>query len=160
MITVDNDTQAHWLQTGRVPLAGQFVAWLSKYWQKGEKIPADDIEGLGTSLSSLTRAFTMQPLTYASTVAWDAALGHKATLTLGGNATLGGITNAGAGSRFTLYITQDSTGSRTLSYDSNFKFPGSIPPTLTATARAVDILEFEADSATTIRLVNFIANSK
>jgi hypothetical protein len=59
------------------------------------------------------------------------------TLTLGGNRTLGNPSGLVAGQVITFRITQDGTGSRALSYSSDYKFAGG-PPTLTATAGAVD----------------------
>lgn len=156
MITVDKNTQAHWLQTGRMPLAGQYTPWLSKYWQKNEQIPAANIQGL----SAQEQRYILQTIPSATSISWDATLGHKATLTLTSNATLSAIANPQAGSRFLLYIQQDTTGSHTLSFHTSYKFPGGTPPTLSATPNAIDIIEFEADSNNNLHLVNFIADSK
>jgi len=79
-------------------------------------------------------------LTDAATIATDASASNVFTVTLGGNRTLGAPTNLGAGGTYLWIITQDGTGSRTLSYNSVFKFPGGTAPTLTTAANAVDAL--------------------
>jgi hypothetical protein len=79
-------------------------------------------------------------LTDAATIATDASLGNVFTVTLGGNRTLGAPTNLKAGATYIWIIRQDGTGTRTLAYHANFKFPGGTDPTLTTTASAVDMI--------------------
>jgi hypothetical protein len=95
-------------------------------------------------------------LTDAATVAVDLSLSNNYTLTLAGNRTLGAPTNQTAGQSGLIVITQDATGSRTLAYNSVWKFPGGTAPTLTTTASAVDVLAFYVESSTriTARLVS------
>ncbi len=70
-------------------------------------------------------------------------------MTLGGNRTLGAPTNVPAGGQGgSLFITQDATGSRTLSYNSVWKFAGGIIPSLSTTPGAVDRLDFTVKDAT------------
>ena len=92
-------------------------------------------------------------LTDAATVALDLALSNDYTLTLGGNRTLGNPTNRTVGQWFSITVTQDGTGSRTLAYDTHYKFPGAAAPVLTTTANAYDTLTFRVKSATEIQLV-------
>jgi hypothetical protein len=89
---------------------------------------------------------TPVPLTDAATVAVDMALANNFTLTLGGNRTLGAPTNQVAGQGGVIVITQDGTGSRTLAYNSVWKFPGGTVPTLTTTAGAVDVIAYQVES--------------
>lgn len=91
--------------------------------------------------NTFTRAQYSQfvALTDASTISVDASLSNVFTVTLAGNRTLGNPTNLGQGT-YIFIITQDGTGSRTLAYGGNYKFPGGTVPTLTTTANAVDIL--------------------
>lgn len=84
-------------------------------------------------------------LTDATTIAWNLDLAQAATVTLGGNRTLGNPTNMKAGGTYTLIVIQDGTGSRTLGYGSAYKWPGAITPVLTTAANAVDILTFLSD---------------
>lgn len=77
----------------------------------------------------------------AATIATDAALGNHFTVTLAGNRTLGNPTNPTNGQRCIWEITQDGTGSRTLTLGSNFALGTSIAAvTLTTTASKTDIL--------------------
>jgi len=85
---------------------------------------------------------TTQTLTDEATIAWDMDLGGFAKVTLGGNRAMGAPTNMESGGHYILIVKQDGTGSRTLSFNSVFKFPGTVAPTLTVTANAVDVLEF------------------
>jgi hypothetical protein len=93
---------------------------------------------------------TTVALTDAATVAVDLSLANYYTLTLGGSRTLGAPSNQNAGQSGVIVITQDGTGSRTLAYNSVWKFPGGTAPTLTITANAVDVLVYYVESATRI----------
>ena len=98
-------------------------------------------------------------LTDAATIATDMALGNHFQVTLGGNRTLGAPTNVVAGQSGVIRVVQDGTGSRTLAYNSVFKFPGGTAPTLTTAANSVDLLAFHVESATRIA-VRFIGDVK
>ena len=94
-------------------------------------------------------------LTDAATITPDFAVANHFSVTLGGNRTLANPTNQTAGQSGVIVITQDGTGSRTLAYGSNWKFPSGTAPTLTTTAGAVDVLVYQVESASriTARLV-------
>jgi hypothetical protein len=81
-------------------------------------------------------------LTDAATIALDMSTFVHASVTLGGNRTLGNPSNTKAGQSGVIKIVQDGTGSRTLAYSSNWKFAGGTAPTLTTTASAVDLLSY------------------
>ena len=70
-----------------------------------------------------------------------------ATVTLGGNRTLGAPDNMRDGGTYILIVKQDGSGSRTLSYNSAFKFPAGTAPTLTTAASSVDVLTFISDGS-------------
>jgi hypothetical protein len=95
-------------------------------------------------------------LTDAANIATNMALANNFAVTLGGNRTLDNPTNQTAGQGGVIVITQDGTGSRTLAYGSNWKFPNGTAPTLTTTASAVDVLVYQVESASriTARVVN------
>jgi len=119
----------------------------------GTDVQAYDANTAKTNVAqSFTKAQrgTSVALTDAATVAVDLSLGNYYTLTLGGNRTLGAPTNQTAGQSGVIVITQDGTGSRTLAYNSVYKFPGGTAPTLTTTANAVDVLVYYVESATRI----------
>ena len=48
---------------------------------------------------------------------------------------------------YSFRIVQDGTGSRTLSYHSDYKFPGGVDPTLSTGANDVDIMTCLSDGA-------------
>lgn len=73
----------------------------------------------------------------ASTLTPDAANGNVQTITATGNFTLSAFSNPVSGQTITFIITQDATGSRTLT--STMKFAGA-SKTLSTAANAIDIL--------------------
>ena len=78
-------------------------------------------------------------------VAWNLSTQQVAKLTLTGNVTLSAPSNQQAGAFYSLAIIQDGTGSRTLTFNSAYKFTGATAPTLTTTASAKDIIIFKSD---------------
>jgi hypothetical protein len=108
------------------------------------------------SLKVGTSARTYNPittLTDAACIATNFALGNNFLVTLGGNRTLAAPTNCTAGQSGTLHVIQDSTGSRTLSYNSAWQFVSGTAPTLSTGGSDVDILCYIARSDTTIDTV-------
>ena len=95
-------------------------------------------------------------LTDGATITPDFSLSNNWSLTIGGNRTLANPSNLTAGQAGTIVITQDGTGSRTLAYGSQWKFPGGTAPTLTTTASAVDVIAYYVESASriTARLIS------
>lgn len=104
---------------------------------------------------SVAQRGTITALTDGATITPNFNNANNFSVTLGGNRTLANPTNLTAGQSGVIVITQDGTGSRTLAYGSNFKFPGGTAPTLTTTASAVDVLAYyvESSSRITARLV-------
>jgi hypothetical protein len=80
---------------------------------------------------------TVAALTYGATITPNAADGSIRTITLTGNVTFSAFTSPVSGQTITLIITQDGTGSRTLT--STMKFAGG-SKTLSTAAGAIDIL--------------------
>jgi hypothetical protein len=95
-------------------------------------------------------ALTLQTLTDGANVAWDCSAGAKAKVTLGDNRTVNAVTNAVEGTSYTLWIIQDGTGGRTLTWTTSgagsFDFGDDGAPTLTTAANEADVLGFEAIS--------------
>lgn len=85
-----------------------------------------------------------------ATITVDMGTFLNASVTLGGNRTLGNPTNTKVGQTGYIRIVQDATGSRTLTYSSNWEFGGGVAPVLTTAANAVDILFYQVLSATSI----------
>ena len=86
--------------------------------------------------------FAEQTLTDGATIDWNLSTQQVAKVTLAGSRTLNAPTNQQAGAFYSLAIIQDGTGSRTLTFNSAYKFTGATAPTLTTTASAKDIIIF------------------
>jgi hypothetical protein len=87
-------------------------------------------------------------LTYGTSVAVNAAAGNDFRLTLtGSTATIANPTSPEDGQTIKFWIAQDATGSRTLSWASQFNFGGASAPTLSTTASAVDLVGFTYNAA-------------
>ena len=85
-----------------------------------------------------------QTLTDGATISWDTNLGQIATVTLGGNRVVAAPSNLKVGT-YILHVIQDGTGSRTLTWNSIFKWPAGVAPVLTTTAAARDVFSFVCD---------------
>jgi hypothetical protein len=92
-------------------------------------------------------------LTDATSIALDLATGNNFTVTLAGNRTLENPTNAVAGQTGQMYVIQDGTGSRTLAFGSNYKFPNGTAITISTSTSSVDLLVFNVRSPTAIDTV-------
>ena len=71
-------------------------------------------------------------------------------VTLEGNSTLAPSVSPSGGQSGAIYIRQDGTGSRTLSYSGGFSFSNGSAPTLTMTASGVDLLAYYSPESSTI----------
>lgn len=87
-------------------------------------------------------AYAEVTLTDAATIAVDMSTFLNARVTLGGNRTLGNPTNAKVGQSGYIAVVQDGTGSRTLSFSSNWKREGGAP-TLSTAAGTVDYIFYQ-----------------
>ena len=110
-----------------------------------------NIEAGSLKVGTSARAYNpITTLTDATSIVVDFALGNNFLVTIGGNRTLAAPTNAVAGQTGQIYVVQDSTGSRTLAYNSVYQFVSGASPTLSTGAADVDILVYSTRSATTI----------
>jgi hypothetical protein len=101
--------------------------------------------GTGTlSWADATSGDATQTLTDAATVTWNIANGNIGLWTIGGNRTLQAPTNAVVGTSV-IRLTQDTTGTRTVTWPANFKWSAGSAPVLSTAASAVDILSFFYD---------------
>ena len=96
-------------------------------------------------------------LTSSATITPDFAANQNFTVTLAHNAELANPSNVVAGQTGSIFVVQDGTGSRTMSYGSNWEFPGGTAPTLTTTASALDRIDYVVRSATSIQAVATLA---
>ena len=108
---------------------------------------------------SIAETFTAQQrgaisvLTDGATITPDFSIGNNYSVTLGGNRTLANPTNLTAGATGSIFISQDGTGSRTLSFGSFWDFAGGTAPTLTTTASAVDRIDYVVRTTSSIHSV-------
>lgn len=91
------------------------------------------------------RIFT---LTDAATIAVNADTTDIGVVTLGGNRTLGNPSGTPTdGQELIIRVRQDGTGTRTLAYDTQYRFTGAVAPTVTSTANETSYLRFMYHSA-------------
>lgn len=106
-------------------------------WFTGD-VAVLDFKRLGSGVN------TVVVLTDGATVTWDYLSGSVAYFTIGGNRTLA-ITNISDNISGVLYVTQDGTGSRTLTLPSGSEYLNGWDGVLPATANAVIALAFYYD---------------
>ena len=82
-------------------------------------------------------------LTDATTIAVDGSTFINAVVTLGGNRTLGTMSNAVVNRTGRIRVVQDATGSRTLAYHADYEFAGGSAPVLSTAAASQDILYYD-----------------
>ena len=92
-----------------------------------------------------TQNFNATTLTDGATIAWDTSSNQVTSVELGGNRTFGAPTNLVDGGVYVLMVKQDSTGSRTGTWNTVFKWTAGRTPTLTTAASAKDIFTFLSD---------------
>lgn len=82
---------------------------------------------------------SLSTVTDAATIVFDLRVSVEKRVTLGGNRTLEVIADANQGNQvFAIKLTQDATGSRTVTWFNTIKWPGGSPPTLTTTPNHSD----------------------
>jgi len=106
---------------------------------------------------SVKQTFTAQQtpmngtLTDGANIDWNGdSNGQVVSVTLAGNRTMNAPTNIQQNALYLMRVTQDGTGSRTLSWNTAYKFGGTGAPTLTTTASKVDWLWFVGGSGNTL----------
>ena len=92
-------------------------------------------------------------LTDGATITPDFDANQNFSVTLGGNRTLANPSNIDAGQTGSIFVVQDATGSRTLSFGTYWKFAGGTAPTLSTGASAVDRIDYIVYTSTAIHAV-------
>ena len=114
----------------------------------GETAGDDQLEGrYSVEVATLTDGATITP---------DFEANQNFTVTLAGNRTLANPSNVTAdkvGQTGSIFVVQDGTGSRTLSFGSNWDFIGGTAPTLSTAPSAVDRIDYIVRSTTSIQAV-------
>ena len=122
----------------------------------GSTVQAHDADTAKTDVAqTFTKAQrgTITTLTDGATITPDFSASNNFTVTLAGNRTLANPSNLTAGQSGSIFILQDSSGSRTLSFGSYWDFAGASAPTLTTDASAVDRVDYIVRSSTSIHAV-------
>ena len=91
------------------------------------------------------------------TLDFSTSSNFELTLANTSSCTLANPSNPSEGQTGSIFIVQDSTGSRLLTYGSNWEFIGGTAPTLTTTASAVDRIDYVVRTTSKIHAV-FTAN--
>lgn len=95
-------------------------------------------------------AGALTALTDGSSIPIDFSTGINFSVTIAGNRVLSNPTNPKVGQSGMIAVTQDSTGGRTLSFGSNYKFFDGLAPDLLTTAGAINLLYYVVLSTTQI----------
>lgn len=108
--------------------------------------------GLAQTFSAAQRGSISALGNQSGTITLDMATANNVSLTLNANSTntLANPTNLTAGQSGAIFIAQDSTGSRTLAYGTQWDFVGGTTPTLTTAANAVDVLVYSVRTTSSI----------
>ena len=115
----------------------------------GETTSSDQLEGrYAVEVATLSDGATITP---------DFGANQNFTVTLAGNRTLANPSNKVVGQTGSIFVVQDGTGSRTLSFGTDWEFPGGTAPTLSTTAAAVDRIDYIVRSATSVQAVATLA---
>lgn len=159
---VGNDDITVTVTSGGVFGTGSYSSWLIMSGAFiGSGATAADMwagttDAAAVSPQSLKLAAQFQALTDAATIDWNAATqGFNVKVTLGGNRTMAAPTNLLDGFTYSLYLTQDGTGSRTVSWNAIFDWGVVGAPTLSTGAGKVDQVFGQYSAATGKLHVNF-----
>jgi hypothetical protein len=96
------------------------------------------------------QAVTPAALTDGASITPNLTLSNIFTVTLGGNRTLANPSSKVVGQGVTFIIRQDGTGSRTLAYGTQYKWPGGVAPTLSTAINSIDVISGLVVSSTEI----------
>ena len=113
-----------------------------------EELQSGDSYNLGTGASAINPTITNYTETAytantSTAITVSLANGTVQILTLTGNATIT-MPTAGAGKSFIIFLRQDATGSRSVTW-STVNWAGGTAPTITSTASKQDIFSFFSD---------------
>jgi hypothetical protein len=92
-------------------------------------------------------------LTDGTSIAISFNDGQNFAVQLAGNRTLESPTNCVSGQVGSIFIIQDGTGGRTLSYGANWKFAAGTAPTLSTAASAVDRVDYIVYTSTAVQAI-------
>ena len=110
--------------------------------------------GVGTPITDIylngSAAAVINTLVDGATVTPIFGANNNFTLTLGGNRAIANPTGPTPGQSGTIYIIQDGTGGRTLTWGNTWRFQGNTAPTLSTAANSVDMLVYSVRTTANI----------
>jgi len=113
----------------------------------GTTAPAKQLEITKSARAIITS------LTDATSITSDFDTAQNFAVTLGGNRTLANPSNIDPGQTGSIFVVQDATGGRTLSFGSYWKFAGGTAPTLSTAVSAVARIDYVVYTSTAIHAV-------
>jgi hypothetical protein len=108
----------------------------------------------GVAIDPATMAAAMAPVNLpatSGTVTLDLTTGFNWTGTLTGNVTLANPTSPQPGMSGYIRLAQDTTGSRTITFGSSWKFPSGMSKVLSTAANSIDVIFYSVVSSTEIQ---------
>lgn len=114
----------------------------------------DGTDNKYVSPAGIDAALAPVTLTDAATIAVDMDTGRNFKVTLGGNRTMGAPTNITAGRSGVLALTQDGTGSRTVTWNAAYEFIDGTAPTLSTTAGETDTFTYFCPDSSTVQIAH------
>jgi hypothetical protein len=135
------------LVLGPVTIADLEVTASITYASAAE-IRAGAVANKAIAPDQLELAVAPQTLTDGATTNWDMSLAINAAWTIGGARTLA-VSNPVVGMTYVLAITQDATGSRTVTWPASFNWGFAGTPTLSTAAGKTDIVSIYCRDAAT-----------
>lgn len=122
----------------------------------GTDVQAYDADNAFTDVAqeyTAAQNFNATTLSDGATINWDTSANQVTSVTIAGNRTMAAPTNVKDGGMYSLFVIQDATGSRTLTWNSVFKFTNSAAPTLSTGANAIDHIAFRGDASGNLKEV-------
>ena len=139
----------------RLPLAGGTLTGIvsgTSFFVSAIAVGANSLLGKDIHIEKAAVA-DIQALSDGTNISVDLNAGQNFTVTLAGNRTLDNPTNCVAGQVGSIFVVQDSTGSRTLAYGTSWDFPGGTAPTLSTDAAAIDRIDYIVHTSTDVHAV-------
>ena len=139
----------------RLPLAGGALTGILSATDvicSGVGVDVDALLGKDVRIAKSAVADIVS-LSDGANISVDFNAGQNFAVQLAGNRTIDNPTNCVPGQTGSIFIIQDGTGSRTLSYGTNYKFPGGTAPTLSTGASACDRIDYITFTSTNVHAV-------
>tara|TARA_R100000995_G_scaffold22293_1_gene9469 strand:- start:235 stop:2067 length:1833 start_codon:yes stop_codon:yes gene_type:complete len=139
----------------RLPLAGGALTGILSATDvicSGVGVDVDALLGKDVRIAKSAVADIVS-LSDGANISVDFNAGQNFAVQLAGNRTIDNPTNCVPGQTGSIFVIQDGTGSRTLSYGTNYKFPGGTAPTLSTGASACDRIDYITFTSTNVHAV-------